>query len=422
MTPDFATPVWTRPPDWTPLPRVLPERRSFDLVVVGGGFMGLSAALEAQRLGLSTCLCEAAAIGSGASGLNGGQVIPGLKLDPDALRRIGGEALVDFAAGTADCVFDLIRREGLAVPLARRGWIQAAHTQAAMRRLSDRDRQWRATGADVAMLDASEVAGLTGARGYVGGWLDRRAGRIDPLSLVLEMARRVRELGGEIAESCRILSLRQDGGGWTVATAQGDLRARRVIVATNAASDGLVPGLARTVVALNSFQIATVPLPDDIGSTILPGDRPVSDSRRILVYYRKDAAGRLVLGGRGAARSRFTAADWGHLERAMVRLFPQLAGVGIERRWFGRVALTPDHLPHVHEPEPGLVTAIGCQGRGVGVMTALGARLARYQADGAPASLPFPVRPIRPIPLHGFRRAGIALAIAWFRLLDGMET
>jgi glycine/D-amino acid oxidase-like deaminating enzyme len=115
------------------------------------------------------------------------------------------------------------------------------------------------------------------------------------------------------------------------------------------------------------------------------------------------------------------AADWAHLERAMIRLFPALEGVAIERRWFGRVAMTPDHLPHLHEPQDGLIAAVGCQGRGVGLMTSLGARIAEYAATRDPAALPFPVSPIRPIPFHRFRRVGVAAAIAWYRALDALE-
>ena len=150
--------------------------------------------------------------------------------------------------------------------------------------------------------------------------------------------------------------------------------------------------------------------------------RPVSDSRRILVYYRKSADGRLVLGGRGRMALPKSASDWDHLHRAMLRLYPALAGVAIEKRWFGRVAMTPDHLPHIHEPEPGLLAAVGCQGRGIGLMTALGKRFAAYLANGDPKLLPFPVSPIRPIPFHAFRQVGVAATIAWYRALDAMES
>lgn len=402
------------------------EAENVDVAIIGAGFMGLSTALELARLGKTVRVLEANEVGTGASGLNGGQVIPGLKYDPDWLLEhfgaVRGEALIEFAQSTADAVFDLIDREHLDVPRKRNGWIQAAHTEHALAAAQRRDAQWRARGADVRMLDAPEIERLTGAHSYLGGWLDRRAGVIDPLSFVTQLALAVTRAGVRIAEHARAAAIKRESGGWIVTTANGQsVRSRFVVLATNAYSDGLLPGLARSIVPLHSFQIATGPLPDRLQKTILPGEQAVSDSRRILVYYRKSADGRLLLGGRGRMAEPKSEADWKHLEHAMRRLYPDLDGVPIERRWFGRVAMTPDHLPHIHEPEPGLLTVVGCQGRGVGMMTALGPRFARYIESGDRAALPFPVSTIRPIPLHAFRQVGVAAAIAWYRLLDTLE-
>jgi glycine/D-amino acid oxidase-like deaminating enzyme len=272
------------------------------------------------------------------------------------------------------------------------------------------------------VLDAAQIARLTGAAGYLGGWIDRRAGTIDPLAFARGLARAAVAAGVRIAEGMRVTRLRRTGAGWHVETQGGlDLSADKVVVATNALSDGLIPGLAQTIVLLNSFQIATAPLPDSLGRQILPEGQAVSDSRRILVYFRQTPDGRFMLGGRGRMGGPRHAADFAHLQRAMRRLYPALRDIPVEHRWFGRVAMTPDHLPHLHEPEPGLITAIGCQGRGVGLMTALGRRLADYVATGDRAVLPLPLTRMRPIPLHGLRSVGIAAMIAWYRMLDRLE-
>lgn len=355
-----------------------------------------------------------------------GQVIPGLKYDPEKLLEMfgqeRGEALIAFAASTADKVFDLISGEKLDVPYVRHGWIQAAHTETALHAAENRDRQWRARGANTRLLDASEIARLTGASGYLGGWFDRRAGTIDPLAFTLELARIASAAGVRIAEGTRATALRSEGGVWQVKTEAGaELRAESVVIAANAYSDGLVPGLAETIVPLHSFQIATARLSPEQLKAILPGGQAVSDSRRILVYYRRSLDSRLVLGGRGRMTLPKGPEDWAHLERALLRLYPTLSSVPIEKRWFGRVAMTPDHLPHVHEPEKGLIAVAGCQGRGVGLMTALGERVAAYLTGGDPKSLPFPLTPIRPIPFHRFRQIGVAAAITWYRMLDALE-
>jgi glycine/D-amino acid oxidase-like deaminating enzyme len=425
----FSNPVWERPAKTAgsgDFERVLAQDETMDVVIVGGGFLGLSTALSAARKGLSVRVLEAGVVGERASGLNGGQVIPGLKYDPEwLLAHFGthrGQAVVDFAATTADRVFDLIRTEKLAVPHLRNGWIQAAHTVKALATARERNRQWQALAADVKLLDAAEIAALTGTNNYIGGWWDRRAGIIDPLSFVSELGRIAEIAGVRIAENSRVTALRRVSRLWEAKTdADRTIKARFALIATNAYADGLVPGLAKTLVPLHSFQIATAPLPEDLQATILPQGQAVSDSRRILVYYRKTADGRLVLGGRGRMALPRSEGDWKHLHRAMLRLYPQLADVQIEKRWFGRVALTPDHLPHIHEPEPGLLIAAGCQGRGVGLMTALGPRLVDYMESGDPEVLPLPISPIRPIPFHAFRQIGVAATIGWYRFLDTLE-
>ncbi|BBE72801.1 NAD(P)/FAD-dependent oxidoreductase [Oharaeibacter diazotrophicus] len=421
----FRTPIWpgTAAPSIPTLPLGAAERA--DLVVVGGGILGLATALSAARSGLAVRLVEADAIGRGASALNGGQVIPGLKYDPaELVARFGevrGRALVDFAATTADRVFDLIAAEGLAVPHARNGWIQAAVSETALAAGHARARAWQALGAPAETLDAAGIAAFTGARGYVGGWIDRRAGTIDPLAYVQELARIAAAAGVAIAAGAPATGLRREGGGWVVTAGGAEIRAPRVVVATNAATDGLIPGLARTLVPLHSFQIATAPLPERLLAGVLPGGQAVSDSRRILVYHRRGPGGRIVLGGRGRMGLPRSPADWAHLERALTRLYPALAGTPIDARWFGRVAVTTDHLPHLHRPEPGLFAFVGCQGRGVGLMTAMGLALGPALAADAVDALPFPVSPIRPIPLHGLRQIGVAAAITSYRLLDALE-
>ena len=159
-------------------------------------------------------------------------------------------------------------------------------------------------------------------------------------------------------------------------------------------------GEGQTVIAPNSFQIATAPLSDNVRKSILPEGQVTSDTRNLLLYFRLDHAGRFVIGGRGPFREPRSAADWAHLERIIEKMYPQLKGAPIEYRWCGRVALTRDFLPHLHEPEPGLLIDIGCMGRGVGLQTAMGMRMAAYVATGDKRALPFPVVPIKPLPLH----------------------
>jgi len=427
MTPArFAVPLWAEGVPRVEAQAPIGARESCDLLIIGAGFLGLNAARIAARSGLSVRVIEARQLGEGASGLNGGQVIPGLKYDPEAiLEKFGderGARLNAFAESTADVLFRTIAEEGLDVPHERGGWIQACHTQTALDNATERHRQWAARGADVALLDSVAANRMIGTSNYLGGFLDRRAGLVQPYAFVMELARIAIAAGAEVSENVRCTKLRKVEGRWRATTDGGsEIDAGKVILATNAYTDNLIPGLARTLVPLHSFQVATAILPSELQDKILPGRQAVSDSRRIIIYYRKSPDGRLVLGGRGRMALPRHAADWAHLESGLTRIFPDLTGVPIEQRWFGRVAMTADGLPHIHEPEPGLVTVVGCQGRGVAMMTAIAQPLVDFLASGDRNRLPFPVTPIRPIPFHAFRQIGVAATIAWYRMLDATE-
>lgn len=422
----FETPLWAEGVRRFEADAPIGARESCDLLIVGAGFLGLSAARIAARRGLSVRVIDARQLGEGASGLNGGQVIPGLKYDPEKILAHFGEEqgarLNAFAEATADVLFRTIEDERLDVPHERNGWIQACHTQTALDAAAERHRQWSARGADVELLDSVAIGRMIGSSNYLGGFYDRRAGLVQPYALVMELARVALEAGATISENVRCVKLRKADGRWCATTDTGsEIDAGQVILATNAYTDDLVPGLARTLVPLHSFQIATAAMPEHLQREILPGQQAVSDSRRIIIYYRRSPDGRLVLGGRGRMALPRGAADWAHLENGLTRIFPALEGLPIEKRWFGRVAMTSDGLPHIHVPEEGLVTVVGCQGRGVAMMTAIAEPLVDFLETGDRKRLPFPVTPIRPIPFHAFRQIGVAATIAWYRMLDAAE-
>jgi len=426
MTAPFplAPALWAATATSAPATPPLGDNRQVDVCVVGGGYAGLSTALHLAEKGISVVVLEAHEPGWGGSGRNGGQVIPGLKYDPDELLATygpeRGARLIDFAGGTADCVFDLIARHKMDVPHVRNGWIQAAHAPEGLAVVHKRAAQWARRGVGVRLLDAGEVTEHLGTRAYVGGWLDPRAGAIQPLSYARGLARAAEAAGATIHGQSPVVAIEPAKDGWSVRTAQGpSVRAGKVVVCTNGYTDDLVPGLKRTVVAMNSFQVATAPLSDNLVRTILPHGQVVSDTRKLLLYFRLDHQGRLLMGGRGPFREPKGASDWGHLERVVGKLFPQLGNIPFEYRWGGRVTVTQDHMPHLHEPAPGLIIDIGCMGRGIGLQTAMGRAMADYAASGNPDLLPLPLSPVKPFPFHAFRRLGLAAVIALYRFQDG---
>jgi glycine/D-amino acid oxidase-like deaminating enzyme len=396
--------------------------RTADVAIVGGGYAGLSAALHLAQDGAAAVVLEAARPGWGASGRNGGQVIPGLKHDPEELVAMfgpeAGERLVDFMGRTADCVFGLVDKHGIACDPVRKGWLQPAHSAAALATVQRRAEQWQRRGAPVEVLDRATMASRLGTDRYLGGSIDRRAGALQPLSYARGLARAAIEAGAAVHGQSRVAKLARGGGRWQVATHHGPVvTADRVLVCTNGYSDDLWPGLGETVIAANSFQIATRPLPERLGASILPDGPVASDTRTLLRYFRRDASGRFIMGGRGPFREPRGPGDYGHLRRAVTDLYPELH-VEYEFYWSGRVALTRDHLPHLHEPAPGLIASLGCNGRGVGLATALGVLLADYVLRPERTTLPLPITPLRPIPLHRLHRLYVSALIGWYRLRD----
>lgn len=409
-----------------PPPPTEPLRESMqaDVLVIGGGYAGLSTALHLAERGVKVVVLEAREIGFGGSGRNGGQVIPGLKYDPDDLMSMfgqeRGERLLRFAGATADSVFNLIDKHAMDVPHVRKGWIQGAHTEDALRTAHGRAAQWAKHGVNAQPLDRAQVAHLLGTDRYLGGWADPRAGAVQPLSYARGLARAALNAGAQICTDTPVTGLARAAGKWTASTTRGaTVSAERVVMCTNAYGGDLLPGLKTSIIDANTFQVATAPLPASVRAGIFPEGHVTSDTRNLLLYFRLDHQGRLLMGGRGPFREPKGPEDWAHLERVMLKLFPQVAGMPFEYRWCGRVAVTRDYLPHLHEPQPGLLVDIGCQGRGVGLQTSMGRAMAAYVATGDVSALPVPLSPIVPFPLYGLRRLYVNAVVTWYRLNDG---
>jgi len=410
----------TAAPAFTPLAGA----RRVDVAIIGAGYTGLSAALHLAGAGRAVLVLEAKGLGERASGLNGGQVIAGLKTDPDALEESfgaeRGARLVASVAAGPDVVFELIGRFRIECDALRAGWIQPATSEAALGQLAARVEQWRRRGAAVELLGAREVGLLTGSARYCGGLLDRRGGTLQPLSYVRGLARAVTRAGGQICVHSPALRLQRAAREWQIETPHGAVTAATVIVATNAYSGALIGALRRSIITVPSFQVATVPLTTAQRAQILPGGQAASDTWHLLRYFRLDATGRLVLGARG----RFGQAPGPRAcrphYRAVLDIYPHLAGVAFEYHWGGLVAMTRDHLPHLHELAPGLLGGLGYNGRGVAMATLMGRILAQRTLGMSDAELAFPVTPVRPIPFHRASRLGARAAIQYLRAVDGL--
>lgn len=397
-----------------------------DLIVVGGGFTGLSTALHAAEAGLRVVLLEANQIAWGATGRNAGFVVPNFaKVDPQAVvARLGadrGRALNRFAAGSADLVFDLIRRHEILCDAQQSGWIQPAHSAEALAKTQSRVAQWRDLGRPVQTLGAEEIAALTGVSSYLGGWMDRSGGVLNPVAYARGLARAASAAGALLHEDSPVLTLDRKALGWMVRTAQAELHAPRVLLATNAQAGGLVPGLAHSFFPLTVFQVATHPLPAAVRSRLLPMGQCVSDTRRNLFTFRFDAENRLISGGMHSlglgAKTRVPAAIRARL--AQMLDLPDIPP--LQYAWSGTAAVMPSFLPALVDIAPGLVAGFACNGRGIALTTALGVQLADWAQGRALADLPLPSGPVAPIAMHALTQHAPKLLLPLSRLRDRLD-
>ncbi|QOU02827.1 FAD-binding oxidoreductase [Pseudomonas fluorescens] len=411
-------------PSVMPTP-ALSESVKVDVAIVGAGYTGLSTALHLAERGVSVCVLEANEPGWGASGRNGGQVNPTLKYDPEQLVRMLGperaEPLISTVSNSADLVFNLIEKHGIDCAPVRKGWMQVSYSKKGVAGLHARADQWASRGVPVQRLNAAAVAARMGSEAFAGGWLDGRAGALQPLAYARGLVGAASAAGVRIHGHSAVTALQRQGAGWHLQTAGGaQVSADQVVLATNGYSGNLWPGMAQSILAANSFIVATKPLSGPAAESILPGQETVSTAQRLLLYFRKDSHGRLLMGGRGLFNNPSSPADFAHLERSLALLFPQLGPLEFEYRWAGRIAITRDFMPHVHEPAPGLTLALGCNGRGIALCTSLGQQLAGRLCDSK-AEFTYPVTPLQRLPMHGLQRFYIGAGVAWYSLLDRLN-
>jgi len=395
-----------------------------DVAIVGGGLTGLSAALHLAELGRKVVVLEAHEVGYGASGRNGGQVNPGLRLnEQQAVARHGeaGRGLYRMGEEATDFLAAVIARLNLPCRFQRPGVVRLAHHPAAFATLRDAHAALVARGIAARLLDARQAAEVVGSHRYVGGMIDPRGGNVHPLDLVRGLARAAMAAGAAVHPRTPVRTLARAADRWKVECGNGAVLAGEVVVATNGYSDALIPGLARSVLPVNSFQIATAPLAADLHDRILPSGHAAFDSRRLILYFRKSPDARVVLGGRASFSSRLDPArarrDYDVLREVLVGIFPQLRDVPIAYRWTGLVCITPDFIPHYHNPTAGLHVLLGFNGKGVALSTRAGAWLARKIAR-EPDSCAIPPTPIAPVPLHALRAPVAHLIMQWHRVMD----
>ncbi len=396
-----------------------------DVAIIGGGYTGLSAALHLAENGTKVTVLEAKEPGWGASGRNGGQVIPGLKYDPDEIEALYGKEtgsrMVALSGGAADVLFSLVERHAIRCDANRSGWIQPAYAERGLSIVRSRAEQWARRGAKVELLDRAQVADLVGAETYRGGWLDKRGGHVQPLSLARGLARAAQNAGAAIHGDSPVTRLERRRTAWRLATQAGAIEADTVLLCTNGYTTDLWPGLSRSIVPVRPFQAASAPLGENLRRSIFARGHVASDTKRLLSYYRLDRDGRLLMGGRGAIDHGRHPELHAQLRSDVHRLFPQAGEPQWAFQWSGWIAMTADHLPHLHALAPGLYAGLGYQGRGVAMALVMGRELAQRALHGDAPRDGWPLTPLRPLPFHGMRGPVLRGIRAYWRMRDSLE-
>lgn len=401
----------------------LEGRTEADVCVIGGGFTGLSAALHLAERGYDVVLLEAARIGAGASGRNGGQVVSGHRLDQTTLEHRFGRAraqlLWQLAEEAKATVRERIARHAIACDF-KPGVLTVAHRPADAAWLErnaaglERDYGYR----ELRYVPRTDLAALLATDRYHGGLLDRGGGHLHPLNYALGLAAAARTAGARIFERSRAVRV-GDGRPPRVGTEAGEVCARYLVLAMNGHLGGLVPELAGWIMPINNFIIATEPLGRERARRLIADDLAVADTKFVVDYFRLSSDHRLLFGGGESYRRRFPADIAGLVRPRMLRVFPQLADVAIDYAWGGTLAITRNRLPHFARLKPEIFVAHGYSGHGVALASLAGKLIAEAIAGTAErfdvmAGLEVPRFPGGAL----FRWPALVLGMAYYALRD----
>ena len=423
FTDDFkTTPYWQDIATKVPLRETgLPEE--VDVLVVGGGYTGLNAALQTAREGLGTLVLDTEDPGWGCSMRNGGQLSTSLKPSFSSLaRRYGKELATQLCLegqASLDYMHALSRAEGLEMGLHETGRFHGAHKphlyESLAKDCAAGHPVWKT---DAFMVPKSDMAKELGTEAYHGGIVNPRHCSVDVSKYHPSLLSKVLAEGAMVRGKCRVMSLEREASGFKVLTSSGPLKAGKVILATNGYSGPLSPWLQRRLIPIGSYVIATEEIPSETIDRLFPTDRILSDTRKLVYYYRLSPDRKRVLfGGRVSLSETDPRNSALKLHRDMTALVPELATVRISHAWMGFVGYTFDTLAHAGE-DKGLFHAGGYCGSGVGMASYLGMRIGQKAAGLEKSPSAFEKIPFRTRPLYQGNPWFLAPSVLVYRLRD----
>lgn len=407
---------------------VLSGEQQADVVIIGAGYTGLSAAHHIAKDGLSPIVLEANRPGWGASGRNGGVITAKFRLSFREVDAAHGRAMAkrmyEIAHESTDMVEELVSEFGItSANLTRTGQVKAAHNETTLKTaISEADWMTREMGsAEVRILDKHGVRDETGSDMFVGGVLNPGSGGIHPLNYLRGLANGVASRGVPIFQESPVVRLLKESGGIVAETPQGAVRAKQAIVATNSYSDltGATAQMQRTLIPFRSAIIATEQLPRNVAGRLMPTGRTYTETKRMMRWFRM-VDNRVIFGGRGAFGKQNSQAAFDALRKAMVGIFGDLADVPLEYKWSGLVAMTMDSVPHIGRLDDRTLVSMGYNGAGVAMSSLMGRYLAAFVRGETPEVGLLDVRRMKPIPLYPLREPAVRMVAGWYQFLDAI--
>lgn len=397
------------------------DRRA-DVVVIGGGFTGLSAAAHLAKAGVDVVLIEAHRFGDGASGRNGGQLGTGQRAWAEETEAELGfaraKALFDLAEEAKAHLLGFAEGHGIDIEFMP-GQMSVAHKPRYVKDYRNHAEVMagRFGYPHISFMDAKETAERVGSTRFFGGIRDTGTGHINPLKLVVGTAKVAAAAGAQLFENTRATGISAANGRVTVTTPAGTVTADKALVAVNAYGGDLEPVSAAHVMPIGSFIGATPPLGPD--SPVLPGLESVDDSRFVVRYFRRDREGRLLFGGREIYAPGDPQDISVHIRRQIAEIYPALKDVEITHAWGGYVGITLPRTPFVREVMPNVISAGGYSGHGVMLSNFVGKLYAETVAGNRDRLKLFEELKIPPFPGgRRFRAPLLFLALNWFALRD----
>ncbi|MFB6414538.1 MULTISPECIES: NAD(P)/FAD-dependent oxidoreductase [Bradyrhizobium] len=399
-----------------------------DVVIIGAGYTGLSAAHHVAKSGLSPVVLEANRPGWGASGRNGGVITAKFRLSFREIDAVHGRAMArrmyEIAHESTDMVEELVSEFGIAgANLTRTGQVKAAHNETTLRAAIE-EANWmtREMGsAEVRILDKNGVREETGSDIFVGGVLNPGSGGIHPLNYLRGLADGLARRGVPIYQQSPVTELRREDGGIVAETPRGTIRAKQAIIATNSYSDltSATAHLQRTLIPFRSAMVATEKLPRNLAGKLMPTGRTYTETKRMMRWFRM-VDNRVIFGGRGAFGKEDSQAAFDALRKAMVGIFPDLADIRLEYSWSGLVAMTLDSVPHIGRLDERTLVSMGYNGAGVAMSSLMGRYLAALVRGETPDVGLLDVRRMKTIPFYPLREPAVRMVAGWYQFLDAI--